>query len=73
MFQQSVLDSYTSNSQKARVLTENWFASQMYCPCCLKPKISVYNNNKKVSDFFCDSCRNDFQLKSSKNRSGVKF
>jgi type II restriction enzyme len=66
MYQKQVLDHYNSNSQRARVLTENWFVSEMYCPCCLTNKLITYPNNHKASDFFCENCKNDFQLKSSK-------
>lgn len=66
MYKKEVLQNYKSNSQIARVLTEDWFSSQMYCPCCLNSKIIDYPNNKKASDFFCEKCKNDFQLKSSK-------
>lgn len=70
MYQKEVLQKYKSNSQRARVLTENWFSSQMYCPCCLNEKIVDYPNNQKASDFFCENCKNDFQLKSSKKPFG---
>lgn len=73
MYQKDVLQNYKSNSQIARVLTENWFSSQMYCPCCLNKKIIEYPNNQKASDFFCEKCKNDFQLKSSKKPFGKKI
>lgn len=66
MYNKDLIQSYKSNSQIARVLTENWFSTQMYCPCCLNEKIVDYPNNQKASDFFCEKCMNDFQLKSSK-------
>ncbi len=72
MYKKEVLQNYKSNSQRARVLTENWFSSQMYCPCCLNKKIIDYPNNQKASDFFCENCKNDFQLKSSKKPFGKK-
>jgi len=72
MYKKEVLENYKSNSQRARVLTENWFSSQMYCPCCLNKKIVDYPNNQKASDFFCENCKNDFQLKSSKKPFGKK-
>ena len=72
LYQKEVLQNYKSNSQIARVLTENWFVSQMYCPCCLNPRIVDYPNNQKASDFFCEKCKNDFQLKSSKKPFGKK-
>jgi type II restriction enzyme len=70
MYQKEVLQNYKSNSQIARVLTEKWFLNQMYCPCCLNEKIIDYPNNQKASDFFCEKCKNDFQLKSSKKPFG---
>jgi type II restriction enzyme len=73
MYKQDVLQKYKSNSQIARVLTENWFSAQMYCPCCLNNKIITYPNNQKASDFFCEKCKNDFQLKSSKKAFGKKI
>jgi len=72
MYKEEVLQNYKSNCQIARVLTENWFSSEMYCPCCLNNKINGYPNNKKANDFFCEKCNNDFQLKSSKKPFGRK-
>jgi type II restriction enzyme len=72
MYQKEVLQNYKSNSQIARVLTESWFSSEMYCPCCLNKKIVNYPNNQKASDFFCERCKNDFQLKSSKKPFGKR-
>jgi type II restriction enzyme len=72
IYQEDVLRKYKSNSQIARVLTEEWFSSQMYCPCCLNESINQYPNNKKASDFFCTCCKNSFQLKSSRKPFGKK-
>jgi type II restriction enzyme len=72
MHKKDVFNNYNSNSQIARVLTEGWVLSEMYCPCCLNVNLDDYPNNKKASDFFCNKCSNDFQLKSSKNKFGRK-
>jgi len=72
IYQKNVFQNYKSMSQLARVLTENWFSSQMYCPCCLSKKLFRYPNNQKAYDFYCMSCKNDFQLKSSKKSLGKK-
>lgn len=64
---------YKSNSQIARVLSENWFSSEMYCPCCLNKRLDSYPNNKKAIDFYCDKCKNDFQLKSLQKPIGRKI
>lgn len=65
IYDKTVLEKYKSNSQRARVLTENWFNSQMYCPSCLNEKVTSYPNNKKVYDFLCEKCKADYQLKAS--------
>ena len=72
LYQEEIFNRYKSNSQIIRVLSENWFSSEMYCPCCLNTKINTFPNNEKVRDFFCDSCKNDFQLKSSSKPFGRK-
>ncbi len=66
IYQKDVFKKYKSNSQIARVLTEDWFNNQMYCPCCLNKSVKDFPNNKKGSDFFCEKCNNEFQLKASK-------
>ena len=68
IYDKSILERYKSNSQRARVLTENWFNSQMYCPSCLNKSITSYPNNKKVYDFLCDKCKADYQLKASNKK-----
>lgn len=55
---------YHSNSQKARVLTENWVLENMYCPRCGNSYIEKYENNRPVADFFCPRCHNEYELKS---------
>jgi type II restriction enzyme len=63
IYNKSVLDKYHSKSQIARILTENWFEREMYCPNCLHQELLKNPNNTKVTDFVCDSCDNTFQLK----------
>lgn len=66
MYQKEVLHNYKSNTQIIRVLSEAWFNKQMYCPNCLNDSVKSYPNNQKGSDFYCEKCKNNFQLKSSK-------
>lgn len=66
LYNRQVLGKYTSHSQIARVLTENWFKEEMYCPCCLSTNIFPFENNYKGIDFYCKNCSNLFQAKSSK-------
>lgn len=62
-FETKLAESYASNSQKARVLTEAWVLNEIYCPNC-GDNICNYNNNKPVADFYCKKCSEDFELKS---------
>lgn len=64
-------DNYKSASQKARVLTESWVLSEIYCPNCGN-NINNYDNNKPVADFYCNHCSEDFELKAKKDKIGNK-
>lgn len=55
---------YNSNSQKIRVITENWVNSNMFCPYCGNAYIRHFENNKPVADFYCDKCIEEYELKS---------
>jgi len=61
-------DRYTSRSQKTRVLTEKWVGNEIFCPNCGNKKLSSYENNKPVADFYCEKCTEDFELKSKKGK-----
>lgn len=61
---------YTSNSQKARILTEDWISRNIFCPVCGNPVLTKYENNKPVADFFCTNCASDFELKSKESKKG---
>lgn len=68
-----LISGYTSKSQIARVLTESWTESQMYCPVCGYPTISKFPNNRAVADFFCPNCKNEFEQKSKNGVLGAKI
>jgi len=68
----STADSYTSNSQKIRILTEQWVNEYIYCPSCGEC-LSEYPNNRPVADFFCSRCQEDYELKSKQNKMGKKI
>lgn len=57
-------NNYKNNSQKIRVLTENWISDNLYCPKCGNLKIEKFPNNTPVADFFCTKCYNQYELKS---------
>jgi type II restriction enzyme len=63
---------FNSASQNARVWTEQWVQSWLFCPNCGAQKISAFANNKAVADFFCAICAEEYELKSSKSRFGRK-
>ena len=63
---------YTSGSQSARVKTERWVADWMYCINCGAPRLSQFPNNSPVADFFCPSCQDQFEVKSTKKAIGTR-
>jgi type II restriction enzyme len=54
-------------------LTEAWVNKQIYCPNCGAPHLKQYPNNRPVADFFCEHCKEDFELKSKKETIGNKI
>ncbi|HII17192.1 TPA: restriction endonuclease [Candidatus Woesearchaeota archaeon] len=64
IYDRRVFSLYESNSQRIRVLTENWFHHEMYCPVCSRDAIESFPNNTKVKDFYCGECKSEYQLKS---------
>ena len=64
IYKESVFKKYHSKTQIARVLTEGWFQDEMYCPNCLHTDFLKNPNNTRVSDFVCNNCKNEYQLKS---------
>jgi len=63
---------YKSLSQKARVLTESWVSSNIYCPAC-GIDIKKYKSNRPVADFYCAKCVEEYELKSKINAIGSKI
>jgi len=63
-FNTKLAEGYSSNSQIARVLTENWVKENSYCPCCGSLPLNEYENNRPVADFYCKLCSEEFELKS---------
>ena len=72
-FDTSIITEYRSNSQKARLLTENWIRRNMYCPRCGRLPIEQFENNRPVADFFCSQCNSEFELKSKSGALGTKI
>jgi type II restriction enzyme len=63
-FDLKLAEGYQSNSQIARILTENWVLSNSYCPSCGELPLNEFENNRPVADFYCKKCTEEFELKS---------
>ena len=64
--------SYDSQSQISRILTENWVQKEIFCPACGCP-INHFENNRPVADFYCNDCKEEYELKSKKDAMGNKI
>jgi type II restriction enzyme len=73
LFDQQLGNSYTSTSQKIRVLTEDWVGRTIFCPNCGRKDVTHYDNNRPVADFHCESCQEEYELKSKKSQIGTKI
>ncbi len=67
-FNTKLAEGYSSNSQIARVLTENWVKENSYCPCCGEIPLNEFENNRPVADFYCKKCNEEFELKSKNGK-----
>jgi type II restriction enzyme len=54
---------YTSSSQIARVLSESWFESNVYCLACHSDKLNSTSANTQATDFVCPDCKQNYELK----------
>ncbi|MFI5058701.1 MAG: DpnI domain-containing protein [Candidatus Acidiferrales bacterium] len=67
------LDSYKSASQRARISTESWGATNFFCPACESPRLNLAPRNTVAVDYFCPSCESPFQLKSQSKPLGPRI
>ena len=65
-FNQSLAKNYKSGPQIIRVLSEAWVKDNGYCPNCGMQPLTEFANNQPVADFYCVSCKEQFELKSKK-------
>ena len=61
---------YQSGSQRARIVTESWGESNLYCPNCSSPKLTWLEPGHPASDYSCPACGFWYQLKSQKSPIG---
>jgi type II restriction enzyme len=62
------LDGYKSPSQRARVGTEAWAESNLFCVNCTSDSLNRTRTNTPAIDFTCPRCAERFQLKSQKRK-----
>lgn len=61
-------DGYKSPSQRARVLSEGWFAKNGYCLACDADELRKTPANTKATDFVCPKCSHGYELKAFRGR-----
>ena len=64
------LENYKSASQRARICTEPWGASNLYCPACESRHIDALPAGTHAAVFACPSCASRFQMKSKSSAFG---
>ena len=67
-FNTNLAEGYNSNSQIARILSEDWVKENSYCPNCGELPLNEYENNRPVADFYCKKCKEEFELKSKNGK-----
>ena len=64
---------YKSASQRARVITEAWTLTNMYCPACTANNLAKTRAGTEAVDFLCSRCDSQFQLKAMSRPIGRKI
>jgi len=64
----NIAKNYKSNSQIARIITENWVKMNSFCPNCGREHLNEFENNKPVADFYCKTCLEEYELKSKNSK-----
>ncbi len=57
---------FRSPSQVARVITENWCRTELYCLACEGDELAPERANSRACDFTCQNCTERYELKSGK-------
>jgi type II restriction enzyme len=50
-----------------------WVGRNLFCPNCGAPHVRQFPGNRKVADFHCETCAEEFELKSQKRRFGARI
>lgn len=60
--------SYTSKTQQARVIYEQWMEQEGYCLNCSRNRLLRTPTNTKARDFICIECSHPYELKAMRGR-----
>jgi type II restriction enzyme len=66
----SVANAYKSAPQRARVVSEGWFAQNSYCLACDADRLYRTPSNTAATDFTCNGCGQRYELKTFLKRPG---
>jgi type II restriction enzyme len=64
---------YKSASQRARIGTESWGATNFFCPACESPRLRSAPQGTAAIDHVCPACGSPFQLKSQSKPFGTRI
>jgi type II restriction enzyme len=59
-------------TQNARVWSEGWARRHLFCPGCGAAPVEAQTANRRVCDFICTACAEEYELKSQNGRFGRK-
>jgi type II restriction enzyme len=64
----SCAEKYSSQSQRARVISERWFQANGYCLACENDRLHATDANTRATDFLCPVCGQCYELKAFRVR-----
>ena len=64
---------YKSSAQIARVVSEAWGTTNLYCPNCTAHSLAPAPGSTRVYDYSCGECRQQFQLKCTSSPIGKRI
>jgi type II restriction enzyme len=59
----TIASAYSSSSQRARVISEDWLARNGFCLACTGEKLKPTPRNTQARDFECIECGHPYELK----------
>lgn len=62
----ALADGYTNPTQRARIISESWVATNGYCLNCESETLVASQANTRTRDFWCPNCSHSYELKSKR-------